>query len=345
MQQHQNLEMITVLSLANFDEAQLAKLRAVSPRLEVHQAHPKASFDELPAALRERVEIIYGWSGALREAHRFPRLQWVQTHSAGVDYLRGDPVWESEALISSLNGVHAVPMAEYSLAMMLAFRWRLPEMMRLKGRAEWAKGRWERFALPELRGSTVGIVGYGAIGRELARQTHALGMRILAVNRSGRRSAQRGYSEPGLGDPTAALPAQIFTTAALSEMLPQCDYVVILAPLTPETRHLFDAEAFAAMKESAYLINLARGGLIDEAALTEALRQERIAGAGLDVFETEPLPPDSPLWKLDNVIISPHVSGFSHHYDERASELFAENLRRYLHHERLLNLVERERGY
>jgi phosphoglycerate dehydrogenase-like enzyme len=128
-------------------------------------------------------------------------------------------------------------------------------------------------------------------------------------------------------------------------MLPACDYVVALSPLTPETYHLFDERAFAAMKSSAFFFNLARGGLVDEPALITALRQGQIAGAGLDVFEREPLPADNPLWSLDNTLISPHVSGFSPNYDDRASTVFAENLRRYLAGEPLLNQVERGRGY
>jgi phosphoglycerate dehydrogenase-like enzyme len=336
---------ILVLSLMNFSEAQLDKLRAVSPRLEVQQI-AEAAFDELPQRVRAETEILYGWSGAVREAHHFPRLKWLQTHSAGIDYLTADPLWQQEQIaITSLNGVHAVPMAEYTLAVMLGFRWRLPHMLRLQDKQTWVKDRWKTFIFPELRGSTLGIVGYGAVGRELARQAQALGVEILAVNHSGRRSPYRGFSEPGLGDPTATIPTEIFATTALLHMLPQCDYVVILAPLTPETHHLFGAEAFAAMKDSAFLVNLARGGLVDEAALIEALQNGQIAGAGLDVFETEPLPSDSPLWNLDNVIISPHVAGFTTLYDDRATDLFAENLRRYLHQESLLNLVEREKGY
>ena len=128
-------------------------------------------------------------------------------------------------------------------------------------------------------------------------------------------------------------------------MLSQCDYVVVLAPSTADTYHLINVAALEAMKPTAVLINLARGALIDEAALAQALRQQQIAGAALDVFEEEPLPADSPLWQFENVILSPHVSGFTPHYDERASDLFVENLRRYLNEEPLLNLVERSRGY
>lgn len=335
---------MTILSLVGFTDEQLDKLRAVSPQIEVEQA-TNVSFGELPEALRNRVTILYGWGRHLAKAHRFPRLEWIQTHSAGVNSLHGTPVWSSPVIITSLNGVHAVPMAEHALAMLLAFRWRLPQMFRLQIRSEWAQGRWDIFAGPELRGSTLGLIGYGAIARELARQAQALGMRVLALNRSGRRSRFEGFSQPGVGDPEGLIPGRIYPSEELPAMLPECDYVVVLAPLTPATHHLLDAAAFEAMKPGAFLVNLARGGLVDEAALVEALRQAQIAGAALDVFEKEPLPADSPLWQMEQVIISPHVSGFTPRYDDLASDLFAENLRRYVAGEPLLNLVDRERGY
>jgi phosphoglycerate dehydrogenase-like enzyme len=334
----------TVLSLVNFTEEQLAKLRAVSAELEVQQ-RSDLSLPDLPDELRQRVEILYGWGRHFDGAEHLPNLKWIQTHSAGVDYLLDTPLWHRDVILTSLNGVHMVTMAEHALAMILAFRWRLRLMLDFQRRAEWPQGRWDYFSRPELRGSTLGLIGYGAISRELARQAQALGMRVLAVNRSGQRSPYRGYSLPGTGDPLAQIPDRIFPTDQLLDLLPECDYVVVLAPLTPDTRYLIGAEALAQMKPTAYLFNLARGGLVDELALIEALRQGQIAGAGLDVFAIEPLPADSPLWQFENVIISPHVAGFTPHYDDRASDLFAENLRHYLAGEPLVNLVERERGY
>jgi phosphoglycerate dehydrogenase-like enzyme len=338
------LEQITVLSLLKFTEPHLNKLRAVSPRLDVQQM-TNMPFSEMPEALRNRVEILYSWGKLAADAHLFPQLKWLQTHSAGIDYLLDRPIWHSSTLVSSMNGIHSIQMAEHALAMMLAFRWKFPTMFRFQTKVEWPKGRWHIFSGPELRGSTLGLVGYGAIARELARQAQALGMRIVAVNRSGQRRPFEGFSEPGTGDPQATIPAAIYPTSHMLAMLPECDYVVVLAPLIPETHHFFNAGAFAAMKSSAVFFNLARGGLVDEPALIEALARQQIAGAGLDVFDREPLPPDSPLWAMENVLISPHVSGFTLKYDERATDLFAENLRRYLSGERLINQVERERGY
>ncbi|GAB4449395.1 MAG: D-2-hydroxyacid dehydrogenase [Anaerolineae bacterium] len=335
---------ITIHSTIDFTPPQLDRLRGVAPNIRVEQ-HPGAMVDDVPAGLRDRVDILYGWGKTVADGHRYPNLKWLQTHSAGIDTLLDTPLWRSPVVISSLNGIHATPIAEHALALMLAFRWRLPAMQRLQQQAEWPQGRWDIFTHPELRGSTLGIVGYGAIGRELARLASALGMRVLAANRSGQRRPFGGYSEPGIGDPAAAIPAEIYPTSRLPQMLPHCDYVVLLAPLTPQSRHLLNRETLAAMKPTAYLFNMGRGPLVDEAALADALRQRLIAGAGLDVFETEPLPAGSPLWALDNAIISPHVSGFTPHYDERASELFAANLRRFLNGETLINQVDKTRGY
>jgi phosphoglycerate dehydrogenase-like enzyme len=338
------LEQITVLSLVKFTKTHLDKLRAISPRLDVQQM-ANTPFNELPETLRNRVEILYGWGKPLYDAHLFPRLKWLQTHSAGIDFLLDKPIWQSKVILSTMNGIHLVPMSEHALSMILAFRWRLPDMLRFQSRAEWPKGRWDIFSGPELRSSTLGIVGYGAIGRELARQAQGLGMRILAVNRSGQRRPYQVFNQPGLGDPQATIPETIYPTSSLLDMLPECDYVVVLAPLTHETRHLFGSAAFDRMKPSAFFFNLARGPLVDEAALIEALKEGQIAGAGLDAFEEEPLPSDDPLWHTKNVIISPHVSGFTLQYDDLASDLFAENLRRHLNGEPLLNLVDRQKGY
>jgi len=334
----------TVLSLIEFSDAQLDKLRAVSPHLDVRQK-TAAHVDDLAPELRDRVEVLYGWGKPLHDAHRFPRLKWVQTHSAGINDLFDKPVWRSPVILTTANGIHPIPMAEHALAMMLAFRWKLRTMFQMQARRTWPRDRWDTFIMPELRGSTLGIVGYGAIGRELARLARAMGMRVLALNRSGQRRRYQGFGVPGTGDPDAAVPEKIYPTGGLFDMLPECDYVVVSAPQTPDTYHLIGPPAFSHMKPSAFFFNLARGAVVDEAALIEALRQGQIAGAGLDVFEEEPLPEDSPLWAMENVIISPHISGFTPQYDERAGDLFVENLRRYLNDEPLLNLVDREHGY
>jgi phosphoglycerate dehydrogenase-like enzyme len=206
--------------------------------------------------------------------------------------------------------------------------------------------RQGQFTPLELRGRTLGIVGYGSIGREIARLGETFGMTVLATKRDVKHPAEEGYLiEKTLGDPQAQIVDRLYPPQALHSMVRECDFVVITVPLTGETRHIFSAAALAAMKPTAVLVNVSRGAVVDEKALVEALKYGGIAGAALDVFEQEPLPPDSPLWDLPNVILSPHIAGVSHQYDARAARLFAQNLTRYLDGKPLLNVVNRDLGY
>lgn len=335
---------VKVLCTLRFTAEQLDKLRAVSRRLIVEQKTCH-NVSEVREALDEDTEVLYAFHLPDDLLSRAPRLQWVQLHSAGADHLLGHPIMKSGVLITTASGIHATPIAEYAFASMLAWSRRLPKMLHYQKLREWPKGRWEIFAGQELRGSTLGIVGYGSIGREIGRIGKGFGMRVVATKRSVNQVEDTGYAVPGTGDPGAQAVDRIYPPKRLKEMLAECDFVVITLPLTQETKGLIAQEELRAMKPNAYLVNVSRGGIVDEQALIKALQEGWIAGAGLDVFQEEPLPPDSPLYALDNVILSPHVAGFSPHYDNRASDLFAENLRRYLAGEELLNLVDKEAGY
>jgi len=336
--------MIKVLCTLRFTDKQLDKLRAVSPRLVVEQRTCHDA-EEVGEALDADTEVLYAFHLPHDLLNKAPRLRWVQLHSAGADHLLGHPIMNSDVLITTTSGIHAPPIAEYAFASILAWSRRVPKMLYYQNRREWPQGRWELFVGQELRGATLGIVGYGSIGREVGRLGKCFGMRVVATKRSVGQVADTGYRVPGTGDPEGQILNRIYPPEQLREMLAECDYVVISLPLTPDTRGLIGEEELRAMKPNAYLVNISRGGIVDEAALIKALQEGWIAGSGLDVFEEEPLPPDSPLYDLDNVILSPHVAGFSPHYDERASDLFAENLRRYLAGVELLNLVDKEVGY
>lgn len=331
----------TLLSLVKLTDDQLAKLRAVDKSLEIHVV-ADARHDDVPQDVRQEVEIILGTSSIIHDPAALPNLKWVQAQSAGVNYLADKPVWRSEVILTKASGIHAAPLSERIMAMMLAFRANLPLMWQKR---KWLDDKQQYFNQPTLRGSTVGIVGYGAIGAELGRQAQALGMRVLAMNRSGERNPITTYTEPGCGDPEMRVPGKVFAQSQLMAMLPECDHVVVLAPLTDETRHMFNEAAFERMKDSGYFYNFARGSLADEAALIAALQNGTIAGAGLDVFEKEPLPDDSPLWEMSNVIITPHVGGHSIDYNDRLIELFIVNLKRYFAGEPLLNVVDPDAGY
>jgi phosphoglycerate dehydrogenase-like enzyme len=211
----------------------------------------------------------------------------------------------------------------------------------------WPKNRWETFLSAEMRGKALGVVGYGSIGREAARiAKHGFAMRVLAMTRNGGTLREnRGYIVPGVGDPEGKLPDAWFAREQLHELLAQSDFVLIALPLTGETRDLIGEAELRAMKPTAFIVNIARGGIINEPALIRALKENWIAGAGLDVFGKEPLPTESGLWKLQNALIAPHISSATPHYDDRATDLFCENLRRYLQGQELLNLVDRGKGY
>jgi phosphoglycerate dehydrogenase-like enzyme len=273
-------------------------------------------------------------------------LRWVQLDTSGVDHVRTTPLWETDVEITTLNGVAPSNMAEFAVMMMLAFGHRLRLMVDLQRERTWPtyQERWDWFMPSELRGATVGIVGYGSIGRQIGRIAHAFGMRVLALRRSGS-AVRQTFSIPALLDAAAPEPDRVYLPHELGEMLPECDYVVLIVPYTTETHHLIDEGALRAMKPSAVLINIARGGVVEETALIRALHEGWIAGAALDVFAEEPLPTGSPLWAMPNVLISPHVAGFTPHYHERVLGIFAENLRRLLEGQPLLNRVDRQSGY
>lgn len=321
---------------------QLEALRAVSPRVNVEQRQTRAGEALEPEAWAQ-VEVLYSLH-LLPEPQQAPRLRWVQAHFAGVNRWLGHPLW-AQAALTTASGVHTVRMGEFVTAMMLAFAHRLPHVLSAQAARRWAGGDFTNQNLRELRGATLAIVGYGSIGREAARQAHALGMRVLASKRDLSTRRDLGWRLPGTGDPTGELPERLFGPDDWRSMLPEADYVLVAAPLTSGTRHLIDRAALQAMRPGAVLINVARGDLVDEAALVAALREGVIGGAGLDVFAEEPLPADSPLWDLSNVIISPHIAGLTPAYTERALALFADNLRRYLAGQPLLNLVDQQTGY
>jgi phosphoglycerate dehydrogenase-like enzyme len=236
-------------------------------------------------------------------------------------------------------------MAEHAVMMMLALGHHMPDVLAYQKRAEWPSGRWELFSPLELRGRTVGIIGYGSIGRQIARILQVFGATVLATKRDVLHPEDTGYAIDGSGDPGGDLVNRLYPPQALCSMLKECDYVVVTLPLTTATRNLLGATELAAFKPSAYLVDISRGSVVDHNALIPLLREHKIAGAALDVFPVEPLPADSPLWKLPNVILTPHVAGFSPHYDERAAELFIQNLHRYLEELPLYNLLDLSLGY
>lgn len=275
-------------------------------------------------------EVTFGidWWQPERMRANCPRLRWVQGTSAGMaGYLRSSGLWESEVEITTAAGVHAVPLAEFALAGTLYFVKRLAEL----GERQRSR-RWERLILPPLAGQRVLVVGLGAIGREVARVFSALRAEVWGVGR------------PAGSAQVAGLTRQL-TTDQLPAALPGADVVVLCTPLTTETAGLLGARELRLLPRDAILVNLARGGVLDESALIDALDGDRLGGAVLDVFTTEPLPVDSPLWTMDRVLVSPHSAANAETENAAITELFVDNLRRWRAGEPLHNRFDRARGY
>jgi len=335
---------IEVLITVPFPEHIVAGLREISPRLVI-SVQKATKQEDIPLELWERVEILYT-NRVLPIPEQAPRLRWVQFHWAGVEHVVDAPLLaRPEIVATSLSGASATQMAEFVLMQLLTLGHRLPDLMTSQKRAEWPRDRWDRFAPLELRQSVVGIVGYGSIGRQVARLLQPFGATVLATKRDVRHPEDTEYVPEGIGDSSGSLVHRLYPAEALRSMLKECDFVVITVPKTPATSGLISSAELATLKPTAFLIDVSRGGIVDQNALLQALRERKITGAALDVFPEEPLPPSSPLWKLPNVIITPHIAGNTLHYDERAADLFAANLRRYLTGQTLYNRIELERGY
>lgn len=336
----------TVLVTAPFEAGEGERLQSLSADLRI-ELWPARSGKTVPDELWREVEILYtSFATPLPSPGEAPQLRWVQLYSAGPDPILNHPLFQADVIFTTASGVHAIAIAEYVLTAVLAWFHRFTRVLEWQGRTRWPSDseRLSLFVAGELHGKTMGIVGYGSIGRQVARIASAMGMRVLAMQR-GADHRDHGFVFPGVGDPDGMLPHRYYAPDQLFAMLSESDVVVIALPLTPKTRELFDDAAFQAMKSSAFLVNIARGEICNEAALVRALEEKQIAGAALDVFQREPLPAHHPLWRLPNVFLSPHSAGLTPHYDERAASIFEENLRRYLAGEPLYNVVDKAQGY
>jgi len=318
------------------DEDCLRRIRAVSRRIKVKdgaaltfaELHGDTSQKEKLDALLAWAHVLYAFIAPPKTVERAPELKWIQVISAGVDRWIDTDVWRSRITLTGVSGLHATPIGEFVMALMLMFAKNAP-----RGFGMMQKRQWRRYRTCTLFGKTVGIVGLGHIGREVARLSKVFGMRVVATRRSAIKQGKARNVD------------LLLPQAQMRRLLSDSDYIVLSLPLTPETRHIIGKSEFKMMKSTAVLINIGRGLLVDEQALVRALDKKMIAGAGLDVTSEEPLPKDSQLWTFDNVILSPHVSGDREDYLLHATDMFCENLRRYLKGKKLRNVVGRKRGY
>jgi len=319
----------TVLVLADPTEPELAMLEQLPPETSIAVGNTPEAFSRTTA----EAQVILNWSGSqtlLAQVFGMcPKLRWVHSRAAGLESVLFPELAESSVTLTNSTGVFSQPLGEFALAVILFFN---KELRRLVRNQE--AGVWEPFDIPALGGQTVAIIGYGDIGRAVAMRVRPMGMRVLAVRRN-----PLVYSVDPMVD-------KVYASSARLEAISQADYVVVSAPLTEETRGMIGEPEFAAMKREAVVINIGRGPVIDEAAMVRALSENRIKGAGLDVFDTEPLPAGHPFYKLPNVLLSPHCADHTPDWLVRAMRFFLDNFERFRQGQPLANVVlDKRRGY
>lgn len=333
------MEKINVLVISSIDDACKKEIRDVSPRINlvdtthIWDARHILTGDESGAYSHEldmllsEAEIIYGRRPPPDMIIRAPGLKWFQTFLAGVDHFLDEELVKSSIKITNMSGLHTC-VAETALSIILMFAKSAHICMENKN-----KKKWVRYDPVAVKGSTAGIVGLGKIGKIIAKFCKNLGMEVLATRRSAKAGDRARYVD------------KVYPMSDLKDLLLKSDFVVSILPATSGTNRLFGKNEFRQMKESAFFINMGRGNAVDEDALVTALSEEWISGAGLDAYEIEPLPHDSRLWELPNVIMFPHVSGRMKNYEQHINKIFCENLERYINNRRLKNLVNKKTGY
>ncbi len=300
------------------------------PELDVVQ---RDSYEGIDEHLRD-AEIVFTISLRPEQFAITHKLRWIHAPSAAVHQFLFPELVDSDVILTNSTEVHGPVVAEHVLALIFALAKKIPQATVLQQKHVWGKEAiWEEGYRPrEVAGSTLGLIGVGSIGRRVALMASAVGMRVIAV---------REHIDKGAPDGVEA----VFAPSELDKLLAQSDFVVMAAPLVSATQGLLNTERIALMKPDSFLINVGRGPQVDESAIADALRSRRIAGAALDVFEHEPLPPESPLWDLENLLITPHTAGLTVKLWERHYDLFSANLRRYLSHQQLRYVVDKRKGY
>jgi D-2-hydroxyacid dehydrogenase (NADP+) len=331
------MEPINVLVTDQIAEDVLPRIEAVDSRIKVTHIGKLLTAElagdsqaaNLLDGLLANAEVYAGMRMPARLLARAPRLKWVQVAQAGVDRVLLDEEFrKSPVLLSNVGGIHSFAPAELAIQCCLAW---------VKGTLECARQKearlWQPFSPGVLRGKTMGIVGYGNIGPKVARVAKAFEMWVIATRKSATKQGKARYAD------------LILPSSELNRLLSESDFVVLATPLTPETHHMMSTAQFKVMKKDAFLVNVSRGPVVDEAAIAVALREKTIAGAALDVFEQEPLPQDSPLWDLPNLMYSPHIAGYITAYPSMVQDLFVRNLERYVKGDKLETLINKKRGY
>ena len=321
-------------------EAERAGLLAASPGAEIVESHGSPAGTK--PDLRD-VTILMTDLQLPPDLAACPHLKWIQLVSAGANQIVPHPVSKTDIPVTTASGLHGVPIAQFVTGTLLMLVHGLQELSAAKTTRRWREGCGTVRGMV-LRGLTAGVLGYGSIGRECARQLHALGMRIVALDPAGKRD--EGYNIwPGTGDPEGTLPERWFLPEQVKEMLPLCDVIVVAVPLTQHTIGMIGQAELALMKKGSRIIIISRGGIVEEAALAEALRNGHVAGAAVDCFVQEPPPPDHIFYDTPNLIMTPHMAGAYDGFWPAMIRLFTENLRRFQQGLPLLNQANKRLGY
>ena len=311
----------------SFEEKHLKAIQAAAPSSEIIVARDKSDWEKKAEKSAGRVNVFFGMNPGQWQS-KLSVLHWAQQLGAGADWLGQYPDFiKSDIVLTNASGVHAIPISEHILGLMFALSRKIHFSVRNQMSRQWER----RGRMGEIEGSVMGLLGLGAIGSKTAEKAKALGMKVLGLRRN-----------PDQPDPHVD---EMFGPDRLNDLLAGSDWVVITVAATPETNGMIGEAQLKAMKPSAHIINIARGKVIAENELIRALTEKRIAGAGLDVFEQEPLPEDSPLWEMKNVIITPHQAGSTPYYMDRLVDIFTQNLLRYQAGEPLINVVDKRLGY
>jgi phosphoglycerate dehydrogenase-like enzyme len=319
----------TILVLADPHEPQLRLMDSLRSEVDMVVGNRADLFEQVAA----RAEVILHWSGSVSLLRKVlpmcPHVQWIHTRAAGVEGILFPELAESSVTLTNGTGTFSASLGEFVLAAILHFAKDVRRMIRNQ-----TAGVWEPFDIMPISGHTVGIIGYGDIGRAVASRVRPMGMRVLAMKR-----------HVASLDDRDELVEQIYSPDRRIDMLSRCDYIVAAAPLTSQTRGMIGEPEFAALRPNAVLINVGRGPVIDEQSLVRALLEGQIKGAALDVFDHEPLPKDHPFYRLENVLLSPHCADHTHDWLEQAMELFITQLTRFRGRQPLMNVVDKKLGY
>ncbi len=335
---------VTYLSTLPLPDSWFAELAARLPEVDIHRMTP-AEAAAASADLLERVDLLHTTEW-FPEPEQTPALRCIQLDTSGVDHVRGTRLWESGVPIATLGGIAPVPMAEYAMMAVLELAHRMPRIQQHRNDRTWPTNadRLATLTPRQLPGATIGIIGYGRIGREIARIASVFGMTAIGLSRTGRPAVAEAKFDTGRRaadqDPTEVLPMD-----RLDDVMRRSDILVVVVPLTELTRGMIGAEQLDLLPAGALVINIARGGIVDESALLDRLRDGRIGGVAVDVFDDEPLPTTSEWWREPGALVTPHVAGLAPQYHAQTLDLVVENLTRLAEGRPIVNEVDRVSGY